>query len=98
MPRCTAVGLPRILSTRDAHPHRRRWRPSRRIFLQARFSPARWYGFHYRRRRADPRREKQPVSGLAAKGLLAALMMAALPAFQAARAADEAADFYRGKT
>jgi hypothetical protein len=38
------------------------------------------------------------MSGLAAKGLQVALTAAALLPFQTARAADEAADFYRGKT
>src|SRR6267154_1209050 len=38
------------------------------------------------------------MSGIAAKGLLVALTAAALPALRPACAADEAADFYRGKT
>src|SRR3977135_2616684 len=42
--------------------------------------------------------EKPSMSGVAAKSLLVALPAAALPASQPAQAADEAPDFYRGKT
>jgi hypothetical protein len=55
-----------------------------------------------RGRRTDRRPEKNPgeefMSGAAAKGLRVALTGAALLGFGSAGAADEAADFYRGRT